>query len=92
MGDITLDNTPVSNVNKRHVSCPGHSFSSHRITVLESGECDAVSETVDLSSAVKLVFSGANAEGFDASIVAKLTGEELPPTLVAVVVKVIISL
>ena len=53
--------------------------------------CDAVMETVRLSPAVKLVFSGANAEGFDASIVARLTGEELPPTLVAVVVKVIIS-
>ena len=34
------------------------------------------------------VFSGANAEGFDASILARLTGEALPPTLVAVVVKV----
>ena len=53
--------------------------------------CDAVTETVRLSPAVKFVFSGANAEGFDALIVARLTGEELPPTLVAVVVKVVIS-
>ena len=91
MGDITLDSTPVSNVNKRHVSCPGHSFSNHRITVLESGECDAVSETVDLSSAVKLVFSGANADGFDASIAVRLTGEAPPSTLVAVAVKVYVE-
>ena len=92
VGDIILDKTTsFSNINKRHVSCPGHSYSSHSIAILPSddGECDAVAETVHLSSAVKFVFSGANADGFDASVVARLTGEALPPTLVAVVVKVI---
>ena len=47
-----------------------------------------MSEAVHLSRAVRLVFSGANADGYDTSIVARLTGEALPVTLVAVVVKV----